>query len=387
MAIQKRVFRWILLLTMMVPVSGGAQTDKDGTRSDPHASGYLQVTGPCQFEFPRDHGAHPGYRVEWWYYTGQLYSDSGKRCGFQLTFFRVQIGPPGSEAEWPERPSAWRTQQVFLAHAAVSDLDRGRFYFDEKMARGALGLAGAVQEEDRTKIFLGAWSAVLTLEKHFLKACSDRFCLDLACLPLKPPVAHGDNGYSLKGSRMENASCYYSFTRLKASGRLNLGNETFTVDGSAWMDHEYSTAPLEETIAGWDWFSFQFSDQTELMIYLLRLDRGGYHPASGGTWVGPSGEVHRLRMDDLKIEILDTWTSGRTGAAYPCRWRLRVTPLGLDVHAFSNLADQELITRASAQVIYWEGSISAEGFRDGKTLEGKGYAEMTGYAAAFDLLK
>jgi len=281
----------------------------------------------------------------------------------------------------------WRTQEIFLAHAAVSDLDREQFIFDEQMARGALGLAGASQEEGRTKIFLGAWSAVLTPQEQFLTAVSDRFRFDLACRPLKAPVAHGNNGYNPKGFSKENASCYYSFTRLKVSGRLGLGDQTFKVDGSAWMDHEYSTAPLEETIRGWDWFGLQLSDQTELMVYLLRLDKGGYHPVSGGTLVGPSGEVHRLSMEDLKIEVLDTWASRRTGAVYPCRWRLRVIPFGLDLHLFSDLADQELITQRSTRVIYWEGSISAEGDRSGNSLQGKGYAEMTGYATAFDLLK
>ena len=133
--------------------------------------------------------------------------------------------------------------------------------------------------------------------------------------------------------------------------------------------------------------SLQLSDETELMVYLLRLDKGGYHPVSGGTLVGPSGEVHPLSMENLKIEVLDTWTSRRTGATYPCRWRLRVIPFGLDVHLFSDLADQELITQRSTRVIYWEGSISAKGDRNGTSLQGKGYAEMTGYATAFDLLK
>ncbi len=387
MVLQKPFCFLILLLLIMFPFSGRAERERSVKEADSHDYGYLQVTGPCGFKFPRDHGAHPGYRVEWWYYTGHVHSESGKRYGFQLTFFRVQISPPGSEKEWPERPSAWRTQQVFLAHAALSDLNEKRFYFDEHLARGALGLAGAVNRDDDIRVFVGSWSAVLGSEKHDLTAVTDRFSFDLQCRPLKPPVAHGDRGYSLKGSRKDNASCYYSFTRLDVKGRLIIGDEAFKVDGTAWMDHEYSTAPLEDEITGWDWFSLQLSDQTELMIYLLRLDKGGYHPASSGTLVNASGGARHLSIEDFKIEIVEKWKSPRTGAVYPCRWRFRIMPINMDLNVFSDLSDQELVTQKSTQVIYWEGSVSAKGSMAGNALEGKGYAEMTGYAASFDLLK
>ncbi len=123
------------------------------------------------------------------------------------------------------------------------------------------------------------------------------------------------------------------------------------------------------------------------MIYLLRLREGGYHPSSGGTLADPSGEAHPLSMKDLKIEVPDTWQSRRTGAVYPSRWRLQVIPFNIRLQVSSNIPDQELITQASTQVIYWEGSVSADGWRDKNRVKGKGYAEMTGYAAAFDLLK
>jgi predicted secreted hydrolase len=387
MVLQKSVCFWILLLLIMYPLSGRAERERSVKEADRHDYGYLQVTGPCDFEFPRDHGAHPGYRIEWWYYTGHIHSESGKPYGFQLTFFRIQISPPDSDSEWPEKSSAWRTKQVFLAHAALSDLNRKRFYFDEQMARGALGLAGAVKQEDGIKVFVGSWSAVLTPEKHVLKAVTDNFSFTLQCRPLKPPVTHGNRGYSLKGSKNENASCYYSFTRLDVTGTLKCGDEAFRVDGSAWMDHEYSTAPLEDEITGWDWFSLQLSDETELMIYLLRLDRGGYHPASSGTFVNALGGARHLSKEDFKIEIVKKWKSPRTGATYPCRWRFRVMPFNMDLNISSDLPDQELITQKSTQVIYWEGSVSAKGIGSGNALEGKGYAEMTGYAASFDLLK
>ncbi len=244
MTLRKWACLLVFLLIWLVPVSGGADGEEDINPAAQAESEYLQVTGPCRFQFPRDHGAHPGHRFEWWYYTGHIHSKSGRAWGFQLTFFRVQVLPSGSSAGWSVKPSKWRTTQIFMAHAALSDLDEKRFYFDEKIARGAVGLAGAEQAEAQTKVFLGPWSAVLTPKTHRLKAAADRFQLDLRCQPLKPPVAHGDDGYSRKGSRAEHASCYYSFTRLGVSGKLTLAGETFAVDGTAWMDHEYSTAPL-----------------------------------------------------------------------------------------------------------------------------------------------
>ena len=348
---------------------------------------YLSVTGPCNLNFPDDHGAHPGYRVEWWYYTGNLGAFSGDRFGFQLTFFRMQPDPPGVDRSWPERPSAWRTQQLYLAHAAVSDLTRSRFYYDERIARGAVGLAGTEQSPTATRIFVGNWSAQLSATRHQLKGGSTRFALDLTSSPAKPPVLHGDRGYSRKGDRPEEASCYYSFTRLETTGTLIVEGKAYPVQGPSWMDHEFSTAPLAKDILGWDWFSIQLSNNMELMVYLLRQDQGGYHPASSGTLVSPSGRARHLTKDDFAVTILDRWKSRQTGALYPSRWRLRIGPDDVDLQLKSNLGDQELITERTIRIVYWEGSVSVSGSVAGEGVEGVGYVEMTGYAAPFTLLK
>lgn len=350
------------------------------------AEDYAAVTGPCNFVFPRDHGSHDAYRTEWWYYTGNLESDSKKRYGFQLTFFRVRMLPPREEASWPEDRSGWRTAHLFLAHAAVSDLDGKRFFHDEKMARGALGLSGVSREGEATRIFLGDWSALIQEEAHTLIAKADRFSLDLHCKPLKPAVAHGGGGYSLKGKDPASASCYYSFTRLEASGTLMLLGVKMDVRGTAWMDHEFSSTPLEADITGWDWFSIQLDDHTELMIYLLRLHSGGFSPASSGTFAKHSGEAVHLSHADFLVEALDQWKSPHSGAAYPSRWRILVKPLQMELVVLPNLADQELNTRRSTRITYWEGSVSAAGRSVGNPVKGKGYVEMTGYTKPFNLM-
>jgi len=356
-----------------------------GLCSSVHGGDYRTVTGPCGFVFPRDHGPHSDFRTEWWYYTGNLGDPSGKRYGFQLTFFRSQLAEPGSEKTWPQNPSAWRTKDLFLAHAALSDLERKRFYHDERVSRSGAGLAGVTQAKEDTEIFVGNWSALIGSDTHQLKAAARDFALDLLCEPVKPPTAHGAGGYSLKGKRPESASCYYSFTRLEAGGSIIVHGTPVPVRGTAWMDHEFTSAPLEDDLEGWDWFSLQFDDRTELMIYLLRQKTGGNSPSSSGTFVKASGEAVRLSHKDFQVDVLERWKSPRSGAAYPSRWRIRVIPLNLELSIVPNLPDQELVTEKSTRVTYWEGSVSVSGRSPLNPVSGVGYVEMTGYARPFNL--
>jgi predicted secreted hydrolase len=350
-----------------------------------YAGEYRTVTGPCDFVFPRDHGAHPDFRTEWWYYTGNLATPAGKRYGFQLTFFRTQIAEPDSEKTWPQNPSAWRTKDLFLAHAALSDLDAKRFHLDERVARAGAGLAGVTQEKEATRIFIGNWLALIDPGSHRLKAPANEFSMDLFCKAAKPITAHGQEGYSLKGKSAESASCYYSYTRLEAEGSIALHGTAVSVRGTAWMDHEFSSAPLEAGLEGWDWFSLQFDDQTELMLYLLRQKGSGNIPSSSGTFVKASGEAIRLSNSDFQVEVLERWKSPRSGATYPSRWRIRVTPLNLELSVVPILSDQELITEKSTRVTYWEGSVSVSGRSGENPVKGIGYVEMTGYAKPFNL--
>ena len=368
-----RIFAFLGLLLLLMNSFAFGQED------------FRSVTGPCDFSYPEDHGAHKGYRTEWWYYTGNLEGSSQKRYGFQLTFFRIEMIPPAEEKDWPHRPSAWRTSDLFFAHAALSDLGAQRFYHDERVARGAVGLAGVEVEDGSARIFLDSWSALLKEEIHTLGADTDLFAFDLLCKPVKPPVAHGLKGYSRKGENPESASCYYSFMRLNTTGTITVGKESEAVHGTAWMDHEFSSAPLEKDLTGWDWFSIQLDDRTELMIYLLRLQSGGYSPASSGTFVKKTGETVHLNHEDFRVEVLDRWKSPHSEAIYPAGWQIRVQPLQLELSIAPNLADQELITSGSTRVTYWEGSVSVSGRSGQNSVKGVGYVEMTGYARPFNL--
>ncbi|UCF95176.1 MAG: carotenoid 1,2-hydratase [Desulfobacterales bacterium] len=346
---------------------------------------FRRVTGPCDLRFPRDHGAHAGYRTEWWYYTGNLRAASGERLGFQFTIFRRQISPPGAEESWARPASAWRTQQIYLGHAAVADITGRRHFQAERLARGAVGLAGVAKEEKVIRIFLTNWSARIESDRHHLQATADDFYYDLDLKAVKPLVLHGEAGYSRKGQTPERASCYYSFTRLAAQGNMTVQGKHYTVEGLSWMDHEFSTAPLEPGLRGWDWFSLQFSDQTELMVFLLRPKEGGVSSVSSGTFVDRSGDSRHLSRDSFKVEILDTWKSSHSGATYPARWRLTVFPLALEVTVVPTLADQEMRARESTAFTYWEGSVTLSGEKAGQPLKGAGYVELTGYAQAFDV--
>jgi predicted secreted hydrolase len=344
------------------------------------ADGFQSVSGPCDFIFPRDHGAHPGFRTEWWYYTGHLKAAGGGAFGFQLTFFRRQLQPSDNRRDWPAPASAWRTQQIYLAHAALTDITGARHVMAEKMSRQTLGLAGAATDGGRTRIFLHDWQALIANGEHRLRMNAPEFGLDLRLTPVKPPVAHGQQGYSRKGDRPEQASCYYSFSRLAARGRVRLEGREQAVSGTAWMDHEFSTAPLAEGITGWDWFSIQLDDGTDLMLFRLRLADGGLHPASSGTLIGPDGASRHLPREAMRIRPLRRWTSPQSGAVYPLDWEITLPGEALALTVRAALDAQEMLTTGSTGVTYWEGSISVQGRAGEKPLSGRGYLELTGYA-------
>ena len=346
--------------------------------------GFKSVTGPCELSFPADHGPHPEYRTEWWYYTGNLTAAGGRRFGFQLTFFRSGLQPPEKRKDWPPQASAWRSDQIYLAHAAITDIANGRHLQAERMARPVLSLAGVEQTLATIRVHVHGWQTMIAMEGHRLQADADGFSLRLDLTPVKPPVLHGDNAYSLKGQSPERASCYYSFTRLEAAGSLIVKGDHHTVQGSAWMDHEFSTAPLQPGISGWDWFSLQLADRTEIMFFRLRQSGGSVNPASSGTLVFPSGKWQHLKNTDLRLTPLSHWTSPHSGARYPIAWRLQSTALQLDLTLTASVKDQEMRTPRTTQVVYWEGSLMATGTRNGERIDGVGYLELTGYAEPFD---
>jgi predicted secreted hydrolase len=314
-------------------------------------AGYAKALAPREFHFPEDHGPHPDFRTEWWYYTGNLETRDGRRFGFQLTFFRSALAP-----EMPARASAWATRQAYLAHFTITDVAGKRFRSFERWGRGALGLAGA--QGDPFRVWIGDWSATAAKDAFpvRLHAAQGDATLDLSLQEGKPPVLQGDRGLSRKSAEPGNASYYYSLPRMPATGTLRLGNESFQVTGDAWMDREWSTSSLGKDQTGWDWFALQLGGGREIMLYQLRRQNGAADPsadpASSGTVIGPAGEVRHLGLGDFSLTVLDHWKSPRNGAVYPSRWRLRIPAEDLDLEIAPLLADQEL----DVSFRYWEGS-------------------------------
>ncbi len=329
---------------------------------------FPRATEPRRFEFPADHGPHPEYRNEWWYVTGNLDDDSGRRFGFELTIFRFALAP-AIEAS----VSAWRTNQLYIAHLAVTDPERGQFFVAEKYSRGALGLAGA--EAAPFAVWIDDWSIRADAPSSGtwrLEAESDEVALALTLDSLKAPVLNGDAGLSQKSSEPGNASYYYSLTRLGTEGELRIGDATYRVTGSSWVDREWSSSALGDEQVGWDWFALQLEDGRELMVYQLRRRDGSADPNSAGTLVLADGSAVHLANDDISITVLDTWVSPEAGS-YPSRWQLEVPAEGIRVDVVPIMSNQELFTT----VRYWEGAVDVVG---DEGTGGRGYVELTGYA-------
>jgi predicted secreted hydrolase len=346
-----------------------------GANSAPTA--FQSATAGYRYDFPRDHGSHPTYRTEWWYYTGHLHSKNGRSFGFELTFFRRAVPPE----EIKTLPSKWSINHLYLAHFAVTDITGKRFHFSEKFSREGLGKAGA--DESQLRVWIDDWRAEAATDPtglHTLVARDETHALSLTLRPTKPLVTHGAAGISRKGKDAGQASHYYSFTRLETAGSLTINGEEFEVSGLSWMDHEFGSSELGADQVGWDWFSIQLEDNTELMLYRMRRKDGSSDLASSGTAVSPDGRTRHLEVSDFQIDSTGTWTSPESKATYPSGWRLTFPSLDLVLDVTPLLADQELRTSRSTKVSYWEGAVAVTGMKQGRPIKGQGYVELTGYA-------
>lgn len=370
---------WLLLLFTLLfagcfdPAPAPRDTRKlslSDTLGAEESAGYARALAPRPFVFPADHGPHPEFKTEWWYYTGNLAAADGRRFGYQLTFFRIALTP-----EPIPRASAWGVNQLTMAHFAVTDVEGKRFVSAERFARNALGLAGAQAAPFR--VWLEDWQASGPQQTFpmRLQSATDQAALDNTLEAGKPLVLQGEQGLSRKSAEAGNASYYYSLTRLPTRGTLRLGDEEFQLVGHSWLDREWSTSALAPDQTGWDWFALQLDDGHELMYYQLRRKDGSADPASAGVWVRPDGSSQGLGQGDLTLESTKTWTSPR-GGRYPAGWRLRVAQEDLDLAIEPLLADQEL----DVTIRYWEGAVKISGQRNGQPVSGYGYVELTGYA-------
>jgi predicted secreted hydrolase len=377
--------RALVLSTLLIALALGGIVAVRGERRTPIAAhltvaealssgdltGFERAEAPRPFTFPRDHGPHPTFRTEWWYWTGNLATPDGRRFGFQLTFFRTALTP-----QTPARGSAWGTNQVYLAHFAVTDVAGGRFEARSRTERFALGLAGAQSEPFR--VWLDDWEARgegATGLPVRLRATEGDTAIDLTLDGGKPVVLQGDRGLSRKGPERGNTSYYYSLTRMPARGAVTVGGQRFEVTGLAWMDREWSTSALGGELAGWDWIALQLEDGRDLMFYRLRRKDGAADRFSAGTIVDSAGGARTLSLAEVRLEPVGAWTSPRSGARYPARWRLRMPELTLELEVTPVLADQEL----DVGTPYWEGAVTVSGAERGRTVSGRGYVEMVGY--------
>lgn len=333
---------------------------------------YRMALRGYRYQFPADHFNHPDFRTEWWYYTGNLRDASGRRFGFELTFFRHAVTPEHEKGIWDIR-------DVWLAHFAVSDIDGNRFYHTERLNRAGPKIAGV--DSTARRIWNGNWSVHWTGDTQQLQAIADRFQIELTMTSAKQPVIHGADGISQKAPGLGRASHYISLTRLQVRGAVTAGGTSTDVTGTAWMDHEFFTHQLESGQTGWDWFSLQFNDNSELMLFRLRRKDGRADPFSAGTYIDSGGKTRHLGSTDFSLTPGRTWTSPETKGVYPVRWSIGVPSLNIEAEVAARLLQQELAGAKRAVGAYWEGAIEVAGTRQGSPLHGVGYLEMTGYAA------
>jgi len=336
----------------------------------PEVDGFATAKPGYSFAFPRDHGSHPSFRTEWWYFTGHLWTQDGsRRFGYQLTFFR-QASP---HAGW-KGSSAWRSDQLHLAHAVITDEAGQRFWVDERLDRAGLlaGVAG-----DRLSVFQQDWRVDQEASGRIHLRMTVRGAqLELDLDPDTPPVLFGEAGVSRKGADPSAASHYISYPRLRSQGTLRLPDGTIRpVLGLSWMDHEFSSNQLDQDQVGWDWAGIQLRDGYSLMAYRLRNKDGRQDPFSTVTEVDRTGHIRRS-THVFQMGGAGTWRSSASGAVYPLplvleAWGERFTLVPV-------LLDQELRTGRSTGITYWEGACRVQD-RNGVEV-GEAYVELTGYA-------
>lgn len=352
------------LLLLLLLVSAGTVHADDGA--------FSQVTAPRPFTFPRDHGAHPDFQTEWWYFTGHLEAEDKRTFGFELVFFRVGLRPGAVNSQ-----SNWATNSLYLAHFALTDDSRSRFQFYERRSRGAFAEAGA--STDTLSCWNGPWRAELGADGAIrLTASESDEELKLELRSQKPIVLHGDRGMSRKGAEPGAASFYTSYTRLEGTGSIRVDGEQFRiVRASAWLDQEVTSSERSHGTQGWDWFAIQLDTGEELMLYQLRDKEGRPTEFSAGTLINIDGTSRSLRHNEFKLEVLGEWTSARSGVRYPARWRITLPGYQLEVEP--TVADQELTTEQSTKVTYWEGRARVRGSKGERIVLGNSYVELVGY--------
>jgi predicted secreted hydrolase len=344
-------------------IVGEASTLRDGTE-------HVGV------ELPRDLYAHKDSQTEWWYYTGHMQTTSGRRFGFELVFFKRRTDLD----RFGVVPLRLIANPLYLAHFAVTDESKKEFRYEHRKSTGSAFDLPAQASEEHYYLRLGNWSIREAHGAHILRATmQDDLIFEAALKPAKTVVLNGHAGVGVSFKDAGEASRYFSFTRMAAEGDITWHGRTEHFTGSAWMDREFGTWRTTENQKGWDWFSIQLETGAELMVYHLRNSSGAPSPFSSGTYVDPSGNFTHLKHEDFSLETKDYWRSPHTGAKYPCQWRVRVPRFEIDLTVTPVLKDQELDTRGTTMIIYWEGACAVQGLHGSAATKGRAYVELVGY--------
>ncbi|MEW6125745.1 MAG: lipocalin-like domain-containing protein [Acidobacteriota bacterium] len=357
------------------PAASTDRADKLPTseRASFNADGWREASSNYNYSFPRDHASHSDYKIEWWYYTGNLESKTGRRFGYQLTFFRSGV------VMQTANPSRWAVRDLYMTHFCISDIENQKFYSFERLNRAGVGWAGA--DTNSYRVWNEDWQARLDGNTHVLDAERENYKLALQLTPEKTEIIHGENAISQKGAQVGNASHYVSLTRMRTTGTITVDGETFDLTGLSWMDHEFGTSFLEENQIGWDWFSIQLDDRRELMLFQIRRKDGSIDQHSSGTLIDADGRATRIAFGEFTLKPTGTnWSSQVSQATYPTEWLIEIPKLELRLTVRAAFGNQELQTTESTGVTYWEGSVSIEGTSRAQVVGGRGYLEMTGYA-------
>jgi predicted secreted hydrolase len=322
-------------------------------------------------ELPRDTYAHADVQTEWWYYTGHLKSDQ-RDFGFELVFFKRNTDKDRLGRIIPMRAIS---PVNYYAHFAISDIEAKQFRYAHR--RSINGSVPASAAYDRHDVRLDDWRAREINGIHHISARMNYTQLELALTPVKPIVKHGLNGLSFKDDG--EASYYLSYSRMAAEGELIVNGKGYTVAGTAWMDHEFGSWTMKEKIQGWDWFALQFDNGQELMAFIIRDRNGKVTRFSEATLIDVDSGIKKFSHEAFLVTPLGQWRSPVTKTDYPSTWRLEIPSLGADLTIVPALRSQELDTRGTTMVIYWEGATSVSGRLAGRHVDGRGYVELVGY--------
>ena len=346
--------------------------------------GFKKATEIIEFEFPKDHASHEDFKSEWWYYTGNLESKDGKRFGYQVTIFRnALLNQKDFKAQ--SKFSKWQSNQVYMGHFALTDIDNNKFYSTERFSRDSLNLAGT-NLKPKYKTWLNNWTikSDLTAQKDIFPVLLDfdakDYAIKLKLMPSKPITLQGDGGLSQKSYGEGNASYYYSITKLETIGEVSIRNKnsepkTYEVSGNSWLDREWSSSSLSKDQIGWDWFALQLDNNVEIMYYQLRQDDGTASPYSRGTIVDAQGEKFDFNLNDVKLKVLDTFKSPYNGSVYPIAWQFKIPKIKVDIKIRPYVRNQE----HNNSYPYYEGAVEVQGKFADKSIRGKGYLELVGY--------